>query len=180
MKWTKNVRMSTISFVLGDFKKNRRLRRASSLLLYEMSCSGKWPVKSTQLAESYRSRNVSADLEPSEESYTRKLLRQEIVKSFTLLGTARKRRPPLPEILLWTTASRHPSESQTSECSDLLSRSRATFVIVAQRQPGKLNNMVFREFISSQLVQSGTCCRALSLAYFFLCINVHKICHECR
>ena len=104
-----------------------------------MSCSGKCPVKSTQLAESYRSRNVSADLEPSEESYTRKLLRPEIVRSFTLLGTARKRRPPLPEILLWTTASRHPSESQTSECSDLLSRSRATFVIVAQRQPGKLN-----------------------------------------
>ena len=34
--------------------------------------------------------------------------------------------------------SRSPSESQTSECSDLLSRSRATFVIVAQRQPGKL------------------------------------------
>ena len=57
-----------------------------------------------------------------------------------LLGTARKRRFPLPEILLWTTASLHPSESQTSECSDLLSRSRATFVIVAQRQPGKLHN----------------------------------------
>ena len=57
-----------------------------------------------------------------------------------LLGAARKRQLPLPEILLWTTASRHPSESQTSECSDLLSRSRATFVIVAQRQPGKLRS----------------------------------------
>ena len=55
-----------------------------------------------------------------------------------LLGTARVRRFPLPEIVLWTTASQHPSESQTSECSDLLSRSRATFVIAAQRQPGKL------------------------------------------
>ena len=56
-----------------------------------------------------------------------------------LLGTARVRRFPLPEIVLWTTASQHPSESQTSECSDLLSRSRATFVIAAQRQPGKLH-----------------------------------------
>ena len=55
-----------------------------------------------------------------------------------MLGAAQRRRPLLPEIVLWTTASRHPSESQTSECSDLLSRSRATFVIVAQRQPGKL------------------------------------------
>ena len=56
------------------------------------------------------------------------------------LGAARVRRLPLPEILLWTTASQHPSESQTSECSDLLSRSRATLVIVAQRQPGKLSS----------------------------------------
>ena len=54
------------------------------------------------------------------------------------LEVARSRRPPLPEIVLWIAASRSPSESQTSECSDLLSRSRATFVIVAQRQPGKL------------------------------------------
>ena len=55
-----------------------------------------------------------------------------------MLRAARSRRLPLPEIVLWSTASQHPSESQTSECSDLLSRSRATFVIVAQRQPGKL------------------------------------------
>ena len=58
-----------------------------------------------------------------------------------LLGAARSRRLSLPEIVLWTTAVLHPSESQTSECSDLLSRSRATFLIVAQRQPGKLINM---------------------------------------
>ena len=57
-----------------------------------------------------------------------------------MLRAARSRRPPLPEIVLWSTASQHPSESQTSECSDLLSRSRATCLIVAQRQPGKLNN----------------------------------------
>ena len=54
------------------------------------------------------------------------------------MGVARSRRHPLPEIVLWIAASRSPSESQTPECSDLLSRSRATFVIVAQRQPGKL------------------------------------------
>ena len=57
-----------------------------------------------------------------------------------MLRAARSRRLPLPEIVLWSTASQHPSESQTSECSDLLSRSRATCLIVAQRQPGKLNN----------------------------------------
>ena len=57
-----------------------------------------------------------------------------------MLGAAQSRRLPLPEIVLWIAASRSPSESQTSECSDLLSRSRATFVIVAQRQPGKLTN----------------------------------------
>ena len=56
------------------------------------------------------------------------------------LRVARSRRPPLKEIVLWTTTSLHPSESQTSECSDLLSRSRATCLIVAQRQPGKLTN----------------------------------------
>ena len=61
---------------------------------------------------------------------------------FKMLATARVRRFPLPEIVLWTTASQHPSESQTSECSDLLSRSRATFVIVAQRQPGKLQDAI--------------------------------------
>jgi len=57
-----------------------------------------------------------------------------------VLRAARSRRLPLPEIVLWSTASQHPSESQTSECSDLLSRSRATCLIVAQRQPGKLTN----------------------------------------
>ena len=50
-----------------------------------------------------------------------------------LLRVARSRRPPLKEIVPWTTTSLHPSESQTSECSDLLSRSRATCLIVAQR-----------------------------------------------
>ena len=57
-----------------------------------------------------------------------------------MLRAARSRRPSLPEIVLWSTASQHPSESQTSECSDLLSRSRATCLIVAQRQPGKLTD----------------------------------------
>ena len=68
---------------------------------------------------------------------------------YILLGTARVRRFPLPEIVLWTTASQHPSESQTSECSDLLSRSRATFLIAAQRQPGKLNVIDDQNFDAS-------------------------------
>ena len=61
-----------------------------------------------------------------------------------ILRAARSRRLPLPEIVLWSTASQHPSESQTSECSDLLSRSRATCLIVAQRQPGKLISRIRR------------------------------------
>ena len=63
----------------------------------------------------------------------------ELPVDLELLEVAQSRRPPLPEIVLWIAASRSPSESQTSECSDLLSRSRATLVIVAQRQPGKLD-----------------------------------------
>ena len=67
------------------------------------------------------------------------------------LEAAQSRRPPLPEIVLWIAASRSPSESQTSECSDLLSRSRATFVIVAQRQPGKLLENVFFHIENSKI-----------------------------
>ena len=73
-----------------------------------------------------------------------------------LLRMARSRRPPLPEIVLWTTTSLHPSESQTSECSDLLSRSRATFVIVAQRQPGKLLSLRISCFNVRYLNMKGT------------------------
>ena len=68
-----------------------------------------------------------------------------------MLEVARSRRPPLPEIVLWIAASRSPSESQTSECSDLLSRSRATFVIVAQRQPGKLHPLIATQSSKSPL-----------------------------
>ena len=73
-----------------------------------------------------------------------------------LLEAARSRRLPLPEIVLWIAASRSPSESQTSECSDLLSRSRATFVIVAQRQPGKLQNKVAPENVKSHFKWTNT------------------------
>ena len=74
-----------------------------------------------------------------------------------LLRAARSRRPPLPEILLWTTTSLHPSESQTSECSDLLSRSRATCLIVAQRQPGKLMDQTSPGYVwQRRLAMTGT------------------------
>ena len=62
------------------------------------------------------------------------------------LEAAQSRRPPLPEIVLWIAASRSPSESQTSECSDLLSRPRPIFVIIGQRQPGKLPNVTDHRF----------------------------------
>ena len=45
--------------------------------------------------------------------------------------------PPFPEIVLWSPL-RDPAASQTSECRELLSRARASYVILAQRQPGKL------------------------------------------
>ena len=78
--------------------------------------------------------------------------------ALVMLEVARSRRPPLPEIVLWIAASRSPSESQTPECSDLLSRSRATFVIVAQRQPGKLHHQIWRAGNQIQFEQrAGTC-----------------------
>ena len=51
--------------------------------------------------------------------------------------------PPCPEIVLWSPL-RDPAASQTSECRELLSRARASFVILAQRQPGKLQRKVMR------------------------------------
>ena len=74
-----------------------------------------------------------------------------------MLRAARSRRLPLPEIVLWSTASQHPSESQTSECSDLLSRSRATCLIVAQRQPGKLIQPISSGYVwQRRLTTTGT------------------------
>ena len=82
-------------------------------------------------------------------------LNKQYVSSFKL-EVAQSRRPPLPEIVLWIAASRSPSESQTSECSDLLSRSRATFMIVAQRQPGKLIELVIRNlFVLHNVCRNG-------------------------
>ena len=54
------------------------------------------------------------------------------------LEAAQERRPPRPEIVLCSAASLRASESQTPECSDLLSRSRCPFLSEHQRQPGKL------------------------------------------
>ena len=56
-----------------------------------------------------------------------------------LLAIARTQ-SPLPEILLWTTPSEPPRALQASECSELLDPTRASCLILAQRQPGKFIN----------------------------------------
>ena len=45
---------------------------------------------------------------------------------------------PSKEILLWATPSEPPRALQASECSELLDPTRTSYVILAQRQPGKL------------------------------------------
>ena len=49
----------------------------------------------------------------------------------------RERELPQPEILLWTTPKEPPRALQTSECNELLDPTRASCLILAQRQPGK-------------------------------------------
>ena len=53
------------------------------------------------------------------------------------VGTRADAAMPLPEILLWTTPSEPPRALQASECSELLDPTRASCLILAQRQPGK-------------------------------------------
>ena len=51
----------------------------------------------------------------------------------------RERELPQPEILLWTTPKEPPRALQASECRELLDPTRASCLILAQRQPGKFN-----------------------------------------
>ena len=46
---------------------------------------------------------------------------------------------PSKEILLWATPSEPPRALQASECSELLDPTRTSYVILAQRQPGKFD-----------------------------------------
>lgn len=52
----------------------------------------------------------------------------------------RLREKPQTEILLWTTPEEPPRALQASECHELLDPTRASCLILAQRQPGKFNN----------------------------------------
>ena len=51
----------------------------------------------------------------------------------------RERELPQTEIVLWTTPKEPPRALQTSECGELLDPTRASCMILAQRQPGKFN-----------------------------------------
>ena len=54
----------------------------------------------------------------------------------------RGREMPWTEIMLWATPEVHPRALQTSECRELLNPTRASCLILAQRQPGKLPRTV--------------------------------------
>ena len=50
----------------------------------------------------------------------------------------RERMYPSPEILLWVMREAPPRALQTSECNELLDPTRTSYLILVQRQPGKL------------------------------------------
>ena len=54
----------------------------------------------------------------------------------TMMAPARKH-CAVEEIMLWTTPSEPPRALQASECNELLDPTRASCLILAQRQPGK-------------------------------------------
>ena len=53
----------------------------------------------------------------------------------------RERLLPQTEILLWVTLEEPPRALQTSECHELLNPTRTSCLILAQRQPGKLDEI---------------------------------------
>ena len=57
-----------------------------------------------------------------------------------LIGQLRERVLPQTEILLWTTPKEPPRALQASECHELLDPTRASCLILAQRQPGKFSS----------------------------------------
>ena len=61
------------------------------------------------------------------------------------------------EIVLWTTPSEPPKALQASECSELLDPTRANYMILAQRQPGKFTKIFraanFKKFAAKQRIQ---------------------------
>ena len=63
------------------------------------------------------------------------------------------------EITLWTTLEEHPRALQASECSELLDPTRANYMILAQRQPGKFTKIFraanFKKFAQQRSVYSA-------------------------
>jgi len=57
--------------------------------------------------------------------------------TFIFRWLPRERELPQTEILLWTTPKEPPRALQASECRELLDPTRASCLILAQRQPGK-------------------------------------------
>jgi hypothetical protein len=65
----------------------------------------------------------------------------------------RGREKPWTEIMLWATPKGPPRALQASECRELLNPTRASCLILAQRQPGKLSTAQIRH-VPSQLAHN--------------------------
>ena len=68
----------------------------------------------------------------------------------------RGREKPWTEIMLWATPKGPPRALQASECHELLNPTRASCLILAQRQPGKLRISQSRHCSSFQAYNSGS------------------------
>ena len=63
----------------------------------------------------------------------------------------RKRELPQSEIMLWTTPEEPPRALQASECRELLDPTRASCLILAQRQPGKFALLIFNDVANGRV-----------------------------
>ena len=73
--------------------------------------------------------------------------------TFRLLATARTQ-IAAREIVLWTTPSEPPKALQASECSELLDPMRASCLILAQHQPGKFKQMIWKGVFQAPAMRS--------------------------
>ncbi len=75
---------------------------------------------------------------------------------------SRERGVPQTEIVLWTTPEEPPEALQASECGELLDFARASCLILAQRQPGKLLQTISPQvwsYVVGPHMWEGSCTR---------------------